>query len=88
MIMIGDASMEFLRVLVDSGGRVEVKATANPPGINYENATFAYLPNELVERQREIIGLYRRVVVDTVLTCIPYSLEVPKRGMHLLGLNP
>ncbi|RLF08730.1 MAG: hypothetical protein DRJ64_00205 [Thermoprotei archaeon] len=29
---IGDASMEFLRVLVDFGGRVKIKATANPPG--------------------------------------------------------
>jgi len=59
-----------------------------PPGINYENATFAYLPNGLVERQREIIGLYRRIGVDIVLTRILYSLEVPRRRMHLLGLNP
>ncbi|MCD6469851.1 aconitase X catalytic domain-containing protein [Candidatus Bathyarchaeota archaeon] len=80
---IGDAPIEFLRALVDSGGRVKVRATANPSGMDYENATFAYLPSELVEKQREIIGLYRRMGVDTVLTCTPYYLEAPRRGTHL-----
>jgi len=80
---IGDASIEFLKALVDSNGKVRVKATINPSGIDYRYAAFAHLPRELVEKQKEVINLYRRMGVNATLTCTPYYLETPKSGAHL-----
>ena len=80
---IGDASIDFLRALVDSNGRAKVKATINPSGIDYEYAAFAHLPKELVEKQKEIISLYKRMGIDAVLTCTPYYLESPRSGVHV-----
>ncbi|MEM1581362.1 MAG: aconitase X catalytic domain-containing protein [Candidatus Bathyarchaeia archaeon] len=80
---IGDAPIEFLRALMESGGRVRVKATTNPSGIDYENPVFTLIPTDLIERQREIIDLYKGMGVDTSLTCTPYYLEPPKSGVHL-----
>ncbi|MEM2320983.1 MAG: aconitase X catalytic domain-containing protein [Candidatus Bathyarchaeia archaeon] len=80
---IGDAPIEFLRALADSGGRATVKATTNPSSINLENQLFTHLPKEVIENQGEILTLYERMGLETTLTCTPYYLERPKSGSHL-----
>lgn len=80
---IGDASIEFLRALLSSGGRVRVRATTNPSGMEYGNPIFAYIEPDLIEKQKEIMELYREMGVDLTLTCTPYYLEYPRKGSHL-----
>lgn len=80
---VGESPIEFLKALVDSGGKVAVKATTNPSSIDSNNMIFNLLPKELVERQREIIILYSCMGLETTLTCTPYYLEQPKSGSHL-----
>lgn len=80
---IGDAPIEFLRALADSGGRAAVKATINPSSMNLENQLFTHLPKEVIENQREIITLYKRMGLEITLTCTPYYIERPRSGSHL-----
>ena len=80
---IGEASIEFLRELAESGGRVKVKATTNPSGMDYEYTVFRNLPGDLIENQRKIIDLYRKMGANTILSCTPYYLEPPERGVHI-----
>ncbi|MEM2341203.1 MAG: aconitase X catalytic domain-containing protein [Candidatus Bathyarchaeia archaeon] len=80
---IGDASIEFLRALLSSGGRVRVRATTNPSGVEYGNPIFAFMQRDLIEKQKEIMKLYREMGVDLTLTCTPYYLESPRSGSHL-----
>lgn len=80
---VGDAPIEFLRELLNSGGRATIKATTNPSGIDLENDAFRLLPREIVERQIEIINLYEGIGLERTLTCTPYYLEKPKKDAHL-----
>ena len=80
---VGDAAIDFLEELAKSGGRVSVKATTNPAGIDYKNMVFTRLLSELSEKQRKIIELYKALGIEATLTCTPYYLKSPKRGSHL-----
>ncbi|MEM1515304.1 MAG: aconitase X catalytic domain-containing protein [Candidatus Bathyarchaeia archaeon] len=80
---IGDAPIEFLRELADSGAKAAVKATMNPSSINLDNKLFALLPKEIIERQIEIINLYKRMGLETTLTCTPYYIVRTRSGSHL-----
>jgi predicted aconitase len=80
---INDAPIEFLRALLESGGRVKVKATTNPSGIDYSNPIFTLLPAELIGKQKAIVDLYKEMGIEDSLTCTPYYIEPPKSGTHL-----
>lgn len=80
---IGEASIEFLRALADSGGRAAVRATTNPSSISLKDHQFLCLSREIIERQMEIISLYERMGLETTLTCTPYYLRRPASGSHL-----
>ncbi|WP_048058259.1 aconitase X catalytic domain-containing protein [Pyrococcus yayanosii] len=72
---IGEAGIEFLRDFVEAGAKVSVYTTLNPAGIGDE---------EFMDRQAEIIKLYRRMGVDVTATCTPYyGANLPKFGDHL-----
>ncbi|AEC51879.1 hypothetical protein PNA2_0963 [Pyrococcus sp. NA2] len=72
---LGEAGLQFLRDLVEMGAKVSVYTTLNPPGIGNE---------EFMERQREIIELYRRMGIDVTSTCTPYyGANLPKFGDHI-----
>jgi len=80
---IGDAPIEFLRALADSGGKATIQATTNPSSLDLGNPSFTLLPKEFVERQMEIIGLYKRMGLEITLTCTPYYIREPRSGAHL-----
>jgi len=72
---IGDAGIEFLRDFADSGAKVSVYTTLNPAGIGDE---------EFMEKQLEIIELYRSMGIEVTSTCTPYyGANLPKFGDHL-----
>ncbi|AFL94380.1 hypothetical protein CL1_0165 [Thermococcus cleftensis] len=72
---IGDAGMEFLRDFADAGAKVSVYTTLNPAGIG---------DDEFMEKQREVLELYRAMGIETTSTCTPYyGANLPKFGDHL-----
>ncbi|WP_258084558.1 aconitase X catalytic domain-containing protein [Thermococcus thermotolerans] len=72
---IGEAGVEFLQDFVDAGAKVSVYTTLNPAGIGDE---------DFMEKQIEILELYRRMGVEITSTCTPYyGANLPKFGDHL-----
>ncbi|WP_148882394.1 aconitase X catalytic domain-containing protein [Thermococcus aciditolerans] len=72
---IGDAGMEFLRDFADAGAKVSVYTTLNPAGIG---------DDEFMEKQREVLELYRRMGIEITSTCTPYyGANLPKFGDHI-----
>ncbi|ADT83870.1 aconitase X catalytic domain-containing protein [Thermococcus barophilus] len=72
---IGDAGIEFLRDFVDAGAKVSVYTTLNPAGIGNE---------EFMEKQREVLELYKAMGIEITSTCTPYyGANLPKFGDHL-----
>jgi len=79
---IGDAPIDFLEALVKSDGKVKVSSTVNPSGFDPDYLAKRF-PKEYQAKQTRIIDLYKRMGVDTVLTCTPYYLQQPKPNWHL-----
>ncbi|NJE42274.1 aconitase X catalytic domain-containing protein [Thermococcus sp. GR6] len=72
---IGDAGIEFLRDFVEAGAKVSVYTTLNPAGIG---------DDEFMEKQLEVLGLYRKMGIEVTSTCTPYyGANLPKFGDHL-----
>ena len=72
---IGDAGIEFLRDFADAGAKVSVYTTLNPAGIG---------DDEFMEKQAQVLELYRRMGIATTSTCTPYyGANLPKFGDHL-----
>ncbi|NJE75782.1 aconitase X catalytic domain-containing protein [Thermococcus sp. ES12] len=72
---IGDAGIEFLRDFADAGAKVSVYTTLNPAGIG---------DDEFMEKQAQVLELYRRMGIETTSTCTPYyGANLPKFGDHL-----
>ncbi|MEM2309178.1 MAG: aconitase X catalytic domain-containing protein [Candidatus Bathyarchaeia archaeon] len=80
---VGDAAIEFLRALSESNGRVKVRATINPSGVDQDRILSNILPSDLVNRQMEIVRLYEEIGATLTLTCTPYYIETPKSGAHI-----
>ncbi|ASJ10803.1 hypothetical protein A3L12_05565 [Thermococcus sp. P6] len=72
---IGDAGVEFLRDFAEAGARVSVYTTLNPAGVG---------DDAFMEKQREVLELYRRMGVEVTSTCTPYyGANLPKFGDHI-----
>ncbi|WP_297523655.1 aconitase X [Thermococcus sp.] len=72
---IGDAGVEFLRDFVEAGAKVSVYTTLNPAGIGDE---------AFMEKQREVLELYREMGIEVTSTCTPYyGANLPKFGDHI-----
>ena len=79
---LGDAPIEFLKALADSGAKVKVKTTLNPQSIDPEYLS-KKLPNDLRKKQLSILNQFVRMNLTESLTCTPYYLSMPKRGSHV-----
>jgi predicted aconitase len=79
---LGDAPVDFLKALADAGAKTSVKATLNPQSLD-EKYLGRKIPKELYQKQTRIIGQFRKMNIEPVLTCTPYYLEKPERGAHL-----
>lgn len=79
---LGDASLEFLEALADAGGKVKVKATLNPQSFDTEYIG-RRLSGRVREKQLNILRQFEKMNFTQSLTCTPYYLEEPQRGLHL-----
>jgi len=79
---MGDASIDFIKALVEGGGKAQTPSTLNPSSFDP-----TYLPKcysrERLQKQSRIIDLYTRMGINPTLTCTPYYLQKPKKGQHL-----
>ena len=72
---LGKAGLEFLRDLAEAGAKVTVYTTLNPAGIGND---------EFMEKQREVLEVYRGMGIEATSTCTPYyGANLPKFGDHL-----
>jgi predicted aconitase len=79
---LGDAPVEFLRALADSGAEVKVRTTLNPQSLDAEHLA-KRLPKTLAQKQLNILRQFERMGTTKSLTCTPYYMEKPKGGSHL-----
>ena len=80
---LGEAGLEFLNdMAVD--GRVRVRTTLNPAGMDLEDWRKLGIDDSFAEKQLEVIEAYRRMGVETTCTCTPYLAgNLPALGEHL-----
>ncbi|WP_456453257.1 aconitase X catalytic domain-containing protein [Thermococcus sp.] len=72
---LGKAGIQFLRDFVEAGAKVSVYTTLNPAGIG---------DDEFMEKQAEVLELYRKMGIEITSTCTPYyGANLPKFGDHI-----
>jgi hypothetical protein len=79
---LGDAPSDFLEELANADAKVKVKATLNPQSFDREYL-YKKLPQDLCQKQSDIMTYFEKMGFTESLTCTPYYLENPKRGSHL-----
>jgi predicted aconitase len=79
---LGDAPIEFLKALADADAKVKVKTTLNPQSLDPEYLV-KKLPNDLQQKQFDILKQFDRMGLTESLTCTPYYLGKPKRDSHM-----
>lgn len=80
----GEGLLETLKEFVELGAKVTVKSTLNPCGIDLLQGAFFSASAEFVEKQKEIVELYRSLGVESTLSCTPYRGEnTPGFGEHI-----
>ncbi|MGB9714516.1 MAG: hypothetical protein C0193_01315 [Candidatus Bathyarchaeota archaeon] len=79
---LGDAPVEFLEALADSGGKAKVKATLNPQSFDMEYLR-ARLGEDLWLKQLKVLKNFEKMGFQQSFTCTPYYLKKPRQGSHL-----
>jgi predicted aconitase len=79
---LGDAPSDFLEALANADAMVKVKATLNPQSFDREYL-YKKLPQDLRQKQSDIMTYFEKMGFTESLTCTPYYLENPKKGSHL-----
>ena len=79
---MGDGAIEFLNELAAKGGRAQTAATLNPSSFDPEYLVKRY-SKERFEKQKRILELYRKMMIQPTLTCTPYYIKKPKAGEHV-----
>jgi hypothetical protein len=79
---LGDAPSDFLEGLANADAKVNVKATLNPQSFDRKYLC-KKLPPDLCQKQSDIMTYFEKMGFTESLTCTPYYLENPRRGLHL-----
>ena len=78
---VGDAAIDFLKEIAEKGAKTKTFSTLNPSSI--DKHLINRLPKSLVEKQVEILELYKRIGAVPTLSCTPYYEFVPARNSNL-----
>ncbi|OPY31826.1 MAG: hypothetical protein A4E32_01430 [Methanomassiliicoccales archaeon PtaU1.Bin124] len=80
---IGEGGLDFLREMAKDG-KVSVKSTLNPAGMDMHRWREMRIEPSFAERQIEIVKLYCKMGVETNCTCTPYLAgNVPGKGENV-----
>lgn len=81
---IGDAGMEFLEDWANLGGKVRVRSTLNPAGMDLERWREMGVEDEYHQKQLRILRAFERMGVEITCTCTPYLVgNRPRPGSHI-----
>ncbi|MCK4497209.1 MAG: DUF521 domain-containing protein, partial [Candidatus Aenigmarchaeota archaeon] len=80
---LGDAGLEFLGIMAEDG-KIKVKTTLNPAGMDMENWKALGIDPEFARKQKLVIEAFERMEVETTCTCTPYFIgNKPEFGDHI-----
>ncbi|MBC7112581.1 MAG: aconitase X catalytic domain-containing protein [Candidatus Methanomethyliales bacterium] len=81
---IGDAGLEFLEDWAGLGGRVRVKSTLNPAGMDLDKWQEMGVEESYYQRQMRILKAFEKMGVEITCTCTPYLVgNRPRPGAHI-----
>lgn len=81
---LGDAGIEFLEDWASKGGRISVKTTLNPAGMDLERWKDLGFKEEFAKKQLKVMDAFRKMGIPPTCTCTPYLIgNVPKFGEHI-----
>jgi predicted aconitase len=81
---IGDAGLEYLEELANTGVKVRVPSTLNPAGIDLVKWKELKFPPAFADKQLQIVEAYSKMGITTTCTCTPYLVgNVPALGSHI-----
>ncbi len=78
---IGDFGIDFLKKFENT--KVKVKTFINPIGFDLEHPEYFTDDKDFIEKQKEIIEIYKKIGVTPTLTCTPYYIYRPSWGEHI-----
>lgn len=80
---LGEYGLEFLEELAFDG-KVVVKTTLNPAGMDLDKWNLMGIDIEFAENQLKVINIYRKMGIEITCTCTPYLAgNVPRLGDHI-----
>jgi predicted aconitase len=80
---LGDAGLEFLSEMARDG-KVLVKTTLNPAGMDMENWRALGIDENFARKQKLVIEAFAKMGVETTCTCTPYFIgNRPAMGDHI-----
>ncbi|MEN2974633.1 MAG: aconitase X catalytic domain-containing protein [Candidatus Caldarchaeales archaeon] len=80
---LGEAGLEWLEGL-SRDGKVRVKTTLNPSGVDFDQWREMGISESFVEKQKRVINAYLAMGIQPTLSCTPYLAgNLPKFGEHL-----
>jgi hypothetical protein len=79
---MGDAPIDFLQTIAENSGKTRVFSTLNPSSFDPDHLVKKF-PREYLEKQKRILGLYKKIGVTPTLTCTPYCQHKPSKGHHV-----
>lgn len=80
---LGDAGLEYLEELARDG-KVRVKTTLNPAGMDLIDWKKLGITKEFAEKQLKVIDAFKKLGIEITVTCTPYLAgNAPKTGAHI-----
>ncbi|MCE4615054.1 MAG: aconitase X catalytic domain-containing protein [Desulfurococcales archaeon] len=81
---IGDPGLNFIREIMEKGGKFKVPTTINPIGLDLDDPTgIPGVTPEFIRKQKEIIDNIASMGGKPVMTCTPYYVDRVQSGWHL-----
>jgi len=81
---LGDAGIEFLEEWAKKGGKVSVRTTLNPAGMDLENWKRLGFKEDFAKKQLRVIDTFKKMGILPVCSCTPYLIGfLPKFGEHI-----
>ena len=81
---LGDAGIKFLEEWAKKGGKISVKTTLNPAGMDLLNWKKLGFKEDFAKKQLKVIDAFKKMGIEPVCTCTPYLIgNLPEFGDHI-----
>jgi len=80
---LGDAGLQYLEELAQDG-RVRVRTTINPAGMDLERWQELGIPEAFARKQERVVAAFQKMGAEPTCSCTPYYLgNAPQKGEHI-----